>query len=174
MLNNPPSPVSLLLPFYCFPLTDYTLVWVAWYYYFPDKFPKVLLMLHLTFSLKRLILLCFIRFAPSGLRTRPEHKCPTIQRTLPHLKGWNLLNLIAWTEPAILFLSMNFYLNGSPSRQRTLPISIKNTRTFGPALTYSVRVIDIMSLCVFGIWAGITVISIYKYIVKSKRFNLQL
>lgn len=125
VLNNPPSPVSLLLPFYCFPLTDYTLVWVAWYYYFPDKFPKVLLMLHLTFSLKRLILLCFIRFAPSGLRTRPEHKCPTIQRTLPHLKGWNLLNLIAWTEPAIFFLSMNFYLNGSPSRQRTLPISIK-------------------------------------------------
>ncbi len=45
--------------------------------------------------IERLIFLGFIRFVPSGLRTRPEHKCPTIQRTLPHLKGWNLLNLIA-------------------------------------------------------------------------------
>lgn len=106
------SPASLLLPLCCIPLTDCTLVWVAWYYYFPDKFPKVLLMLHLTFSLNWLILLCFIRFAPSGLRTRPEHKCLTIQRTLPHLKGWNLLNLIAWTEPAIFGLQWTSILMG--------------------------------------------------------------
>ena len=91
-------------------LLDYTCCTEWWFQ--TDKYNKVLLMLHLTFSLNWLISLCLIRFVPSGLRTRPEHKCPTIQRTLPHLKGWNLLNLIVWTEPAIFGLQWTSILMG--------------------------------------------------------------
>ncbi len=38
---------------------------------------------------------CLSFLTPCGLRARPQYKRPAFQRTLPHLKGWNLLDLNA-------------------------------------------------------------------------------
>jgi len=47
------------------------------------------------------ILSCLSILTPCGLRARPEYKRPVYQRTLPHLKGWNLLDLYTWMGQTI-------------------------------------------------------------------------
>ena len=121
-LNNPPSPVSLLLPLCYFPLTAYTWIWVAWYYYFPDKFSKGLLVFPITLVLFWPILSRYL-FSFGGLRTRPNWSAPHSKGPYHTSKDGTFLTWML-EQHLIILISKNHLFFGSPSRQRSRLVSI--------------------------------------------------